>query len=152
MKMLRFRFDEVIGSQLYPEGHPYARSTIGSHETLSNINLEKVQEYIEDNYKPEHTTIVVVGDFDLKETSRLIESGFKGAEELLMAPEDSDRFLSIETQEERDEFLNDWKLRLVDYMFDDYKNSYPARVDCSKRAEPPMPSVSQKWISHVSKV
>ena len=55
----------MIGSQLYPEGHPYARSTIGNHETLSNIT-QKVQEYIEDNYRPA-TTIVVVGDFDLKD-------------------------------------------------------------------------------------
>ena len=57
---------EVIGSQLYPEGHPYARSTIGNHETLSNITLEKVQEYIED-ITSWNTTIVVVGDFDLKD-------------------------------------------------------------------------------------
>ena len=64
MKMLPSLAREVIGA-VYPEGHPYARSTIGSHETL-NIILEKAQEYIQDNYKPEHTTIVVVGDFDLK--------------------------------------------------------------------------------------
>ena len=72
--------------------HPYARSTIGSHETLSNINLEKVQEYIEDNYRPANTTIVVVGDFDLKDAGNLIFEGFEGAEELLMAPEDAEKF------------------------------------------------------------
>ena len=49
----------------------------GSHETLSNITLEKVQEYIEDNYKPEHTTIVVVGDFDLKDARKLTLMGLK---------------------------------------------------------------------------
>ena len=32
---------DEIGKALYPEGHPYARSTIGDHETLSNISLEK---------------------------------------------------------------------------------------------------------------
>ena len=35
---------DEIGNALFPSDHPYARSTIGSHETLSNINLEAVQD------------------------------------------------------------------------------------------------------------
>ena len=132
---------EVIGPQLYPEGHPYARSTIGNHETLSNINLEKVQEYIEDNYRPEHTTIVVIGDFDLKDAGNLIFDGFEGAEELLMSPEDAEKFLKIETQNDRVKFLNEWSPRLNEYMIEASKTDFPARVDCSNRAEPPMPSM-----------
>ena len=132
---------EVIGSQLYPEGHPYARSTIGSHETLSNISLEKVQEYIGDNYKPENTTIVVVGDFALKDAGNLIFDAFEGAEELLMSPEDAEAFIKLETQNEQIEFLNAWFPKWNAYMAEVGQQDYPARVDCSKRAEPPMPSV-----------
>ena len=135
---------EVIGSQLYPEGHPYSRSTIGSHETLSNISLEKVQEYIESNYRPEYTTIVVVGDFELKEAGNFIFDAFEGAEELLMAPEDAEKFIKLETQNERIKYLNEWSPRLNNYMNEAAKTDFPARVDCSKRAEPPMPTVPFK--------
>lgn len=132
---------EVIGSQLYPEGHPYARSTIGSHETLSNISLEKVQEYIGDNYRPENTTIVVVGDFDLKEAGNFIFDAFEGAEELLMSPEDAEVFLKLETQNDRVDFLNKWFPKWNAYMAEVGQTDFPARVDCTKRSEPPMPSM-----------
>lgn len=135
---------EIIGQQLYPPGHPYARSTIGNHETLSNITLEKVQEYITNNYKPEYTTMVVVGDFDLKDAGNLIFEAFDGAEELLMAPEDAVKYIAITKEQERIAFLNDWSTRLQKYMMDASQAEFPARVDCSKRAEPPMPSISYK--------
>ena len=133
---------EVIGAQLYPEGHPYARSTIGSHETLSNITLEKAQEYIQDNYKPEHTTIVVVGDFDLKEAGNLIFEAFEGSEDLFMAPEHASEFEKIEDANEQIKYLNEWFSKdLQPYLEEASKEEYPARVDCSKRSEPPPPSV-----------
>ncbi len=131
---------EVIGAQLYPDGHPYARSTIGSHETLSNINLEKAQEYIENNYRPEHTTLVVVGDFELSEAGNFIIDAFEGAEELLMAPDDAAVFIKLETNNERIDFLNKWFPRWNAYMSEVSQTDFPSRVDCSERAEPPMPS------------
>lgn len=133
---------EVIGSQLYPEGHPYARSTIGNHETLSNINLEKAQEYISNNYRPENTTIVVVGDFDLTDAGNLIFEAFEGSEELLMAPEDAEEFLKLTDANEQIKYLNDWgPQKLNPYFAEAAKEEYPARVDCSKRAKPPAPTV-----------
>ena len=61
---------DALGAALFPSDHPYARSTIGSHETLGNLTLEKVQEYVEDNYRPEYFTIVVVGDLPLEEVGQ----------------------------------------------------------------------------------
>jgi zinc protease len=131
---------EIIGAQLYPEGHPYSRSTIGTHETLGNINLEKVQEYVKDNYRPEYITIVVVGDFELKDAGNLIFDAFEGAEELLMAPEDAAKFITITTEQERIKFLNEWFPQMIEYMNENSQNEYPARIDCSNRAEPPLPT------------
>ena len=94
---------EVIGSQLYPEGHPICSFNDWKPRDLQQHHLEKVQEYIEDNYRPANTTIVVVGDFDLKD-ARLILMVLKVQEELLMSPEDAEKFLKLETQNERMSF------------------------------------------------
>ena len=80
----------------------------GSHETLSNINLKAVQDFVRDNYRPEYTTMVVVGDFDLSEAGSLLQEAFRGSEELLMSPEDAKTFTALETENEQIKFLNKW--------------------------------------------
>ena len=69
---LRMRYENTDGSalwylrpKLYPEGHPYHNLGIGTHDSLNNITLEDVQEFCVENYTPENTTIVVVGDFEI---------------------------------------------------------------------------------------
>ena len=133
---------EIIGSQLFPADHPYSRSTIGSHETLSNIDLERAQEYMDDNYRPENTTIIVVGDFDLKDAGTLIFDAFEGSEELLMAPENATEFGELAEVNDQIKYLNDWFSQdLQPYLEEASKEEYPARVDCSKRGVPPVPTV-----------
>ena len=61
---------------LYPEGHPYSRLGIGTHESLSNITLGDIQQFVKTNYRPENTTLVVVGDFDLNEAQSMLYSNF----------------------------------------------------------------------------
>ncbi len=58
--------------KLYPEGHPYSRLGIGTHESLFNCKLEDIQKFVDDNYIPSNTTITVVGDFDLNDVPKLI--------------------------------------------------------------------------------
>ena len=139
---LRMRYENAavgaawdqIGKALFPGDHPYARSTIGNHETLSNINLKAVQEFVETNYRPEYTTMVVVGDFDLSEAGNLLQEAFRGSEELLMAPDDAKTFMALQTENEQVSFLNTWykeKLSL--------SARTPKRVDCGARQEPPEP-------------
>ncbi|MBW2255821.1 MAG: insulinase family protein [Deltaproteobacteria bacterium] len=69
--MIRYLMEDV-----YPEGHPYHRETIGTHETIDAIQLSDIQEFVDLNYRPENTTLVVVGDFDLEEASSLILENF----------------------------------------------------------------------------
>ena len=150
---LRMRYENAavgaawdeLGNALFPSDHPYARSTIGSHETLSNISKEAVLEYAANYYRPEFTTMVVVGDFDLSEASDIIFEAFDGNEDLLMSPEDAKKYTALDTQNAQIEFLNDyWGPSYGEYVqsqiVDGYLKPYPSRVQCDQRAEPPMPN------------
>jgi zinc protease len=134
---------DALGASLFPEDHPYARSTIGSHETLGNLTIEKVQEYVDDNYRPEFFTIVIVGDINLDDSSDVINRAFMGHEDLLMAPEDAEAFLALEGGKAQEEFLADWYPTLQEYMIASSAEPFTPRVDCDGRAEPP-PPVSQE--------
>lgn len=66
-------FDYLLKS-VFPPGHPYhERST---NETIDRIDLPTLQAYFDEYYKPENTTVVVVGDFDPAEARSLIFENF----------------------------------------------------------------------------
>lgn len=75
---------DQIFSMLFPAGHPYHRSVIGSHESLKSITLDDVKAFTKKYYVPANVTIVVAGDFDRKEVGKLLGRGFP--RELLAAP------------------------------------------------------------------
>ncbi len=70
-------FLRYLMGDVYPEGHPYHRMTIGTHESLSNIELSDIQEFVAQNYQPQDITLVIVGDFDLEEASSLLLQNFE---------------------------------------------------------------------------
>ena len=49
---------------LYPSGHPYHHSTIGSMSDLSGASLEDVKQWFRDNYAPNNAILVLAGDID----------------------------------------------------------------------------------------
>ena len=61
---------------LYPEGHPYAHSVIGSHEDLQAATLEDVVGFFDTWYVPNNGSLVVAGDFDEAEVRGWIEAYF----------------------------------------------------------------------------
>ncbi|TVQ91795.1 MAG: insulinase family protein [Deltaproteobacteria bacterium] len=66
-------FDYLLKS-VFPEGHPYhGRET---NESLDAIDLETLQQYFDDYYTPDKTTLVVVGDFDRMDAFGLILENF----------------------------------------------------------------------------
>lgn len=76
---LRMRYEnggaaafEYLFAKLFPTGHPYSRLGIGTHDSLNAITLKDVQKFVKDYYRPEHTTITVVGDFSLDESSSFL--------------------------------------------------------------------------------
>jgi len=50
---------------LYPAGHPYHHSTIGSMEDLDHASLDDVKTWFRDHYAPNNAIVVLAGDIDL---------------------------------------------------------------------------------------
>ena len=49
---------------LYPSGHPYHHSTIGSMDDLSSATLDDVKQWFRDHYGPNNAVLVLAGDID----------------------------------------------------------------------------------------
>jgi len=65
-----------ITEVMYPEGHPYHWSPIGSMEDLSAASLDDVKAFFRRYYVPNNASLVVSGDFDPKEARSLVEKYF----------------------------------------------------------------------------
>lgn len=126
---------DAVAQALYPQGHPYTRSTIGNHETLSRLDLPHVQEFVRDNYRPEYATVVVVGDFKPEDTWPAILQAFETELDLLMTPADAQAYGALKTEEERARFIESWVPRLQSFM---EANRPQPRVACGERTEPPV--------------
>jgi zinc protease len=63
----------ILGKLLYPEGHPYNWTVIGSMEDLTLATLKDVHGFHGKWYRPNNATLVVAGDFDWEQTKQLIE-------------------------------------------------------------------------------
>jgi zinc protease len=61
---------------LFPEGHPYRHSTIGSMADLNGASLEDVKGWFRDNYGPNNAVLVLAGDIDLPEAKAKVEKWF----------------------------------------------------------------------------
>jgi zinc protease len=61
---------------LFPEGHPYRHSTIGSMADLDAASLEDVRDWFRQNYGPNNAVLVLAGDIDAAEARRLTERFF----------------------------------------------------------------------------
>ena len=55
---------EKIGSTMYPKGHPYNWSVIGSLEDLQAASMDDVKSFFRQYYVPNNTYLVLSGDFD----------------------------------------------------------------------------------------
>ena len=56
---------ELLGKAMYPEGHPYHHSTIGSMADLNAASLEDVKNWFRTWYGPNNAVLVLAGDIDL---------------------------------------------------------------------------------------
>lgn len=61
---------------LFPPGHPYRHSTIGSMEDLSAASLETVQQWFKDYYGAANTVLVLAGDIDVEQAKTLTAKYF----------------------------------------------------------------------------
>ncbi len=61
---------------LFPPGHPYRHSTIGSLEDLDNASLEDVKSWFNKYYGAANTVVVLAGDIDAETARPLMETYF----------------------------------------------------------------------------
>ncbi|MED5372735.1 MAG: pitrilysin family protein [Myxococcota bacterium] len=65
-----------MNAALYPEGHPYAHSVIGSHEDLQAATVQDVVDFFDTWYVPNNASLVVAGDFDPAQIKPFIAGTF----------------------------------------------------------------------------
>jgi zinc protease len=62
----------LITENLFPNGHPYAHTVIGSHEDLTAASVDDVKDFFHTYYTPNNLSLAITGDFDPAEAKRLI--------------------------------------------------------------------------------
>ena len=70
------RVFEALQSALYPEGHPYHHTTIGSMEDLNAASLEDVHNWFKQYYGPNNAVLVLAGNITVDEAKALAEKYF----------------------------------------------------------------------------
>jgi zinc protease len=68
--------EEGLFHALYPAGHPYYASVIGSHADIEAAQLGDVREFFRQYYAPNNASLAVVGDFDTAQAKALVEKYF----------------------------------------------------------------------------
>ncbi|MEL7217850.1 MAG: insulinase family protein, partial [Pseudomonadota bacterium] len=68
-------FYEILDN-MFPEGHPYGHSVIGSMADLDSASMEDVQNWFRDKYGPNNATVVLAGDVSAAEARPLMEKYF----------------------------------------------------------------------------
>lgn len=63
-------------TNLYPEGHPYSWSVIGSLEDLQNATVADVSEFYDKWYGVNNATLAIAGDIDFDQAKALVEKYF----------------------------------------------------------------------------
>ncbi|MEO1969739.1 MAG: pitrilysin family protein [Sphingomonadaceae bacterium] len=61
---------------LYPSGHPYHHSTIGSMADLDSASLDDVRGWFKDHYGPNNAILVLAGDIDLATAKQKVTKWF----------------------------------------------------------------------------
>lgn len=96
---LAYRLYELSKQRLFPEGHPYHRSGIGSHGSLDAITLADLRKFAKEHYVPAKATIVVSGDFEQAELGGLLNKVF--SRDLVFAPGSTEQRITLRKPEPR---------------------------------------------------
>jgi zinc protease len=65
-----------IFENLFPSGHPYHHSTIGSMADLNSASLGDVKKWFTDNYGPNNAVLVLAGDIDIATAKAKVQAWF----------------------------------------------------------------------------
>jgi zinc protease len=70
------RVEEVMTPSIWPKGHPYSWTVIGSMEDLNAASLDDVKEWFRTYYGPNNATLVVAGDVSAPDVKARVERFF----------------------------------------------------------------------------
>ena len=68
--------EETILANVFPKGHPYSWSVIGSMKDLNNATIDDLKRFFAEFYHPANASLVLAGDFDPAEAKRWIAEYF----------------------------------------------------------------------------
>jgi zinc protease len=68
--------NEAVYHLLFPKGHPYYASVIGSHADVEAARLSDVRDFFQHYYTPNNASIAIAGDFDPVQLKTLLEKYF----------------------------------------------------------------------------
>jgi zinc protease len=68
--------EEAMFHQLFPRGHPYYASVMGSHADIQAAKLEDVKSFFKLYYAPNNASLAIVGDIDKEATKKLVAKYF----------------------------------------------------------------------------
>ncbi|WP_312512837.1 pitrilysin family protein [Massilia sp.] len=68
--------EEALAQALFPKGHPYHASIIGSHADIQGAKLSDVRDFFARYYGPNNASLVLAGDIDKKKARELVTRYF----------------------------------------------------------------------------
>lgn len=68
--------NEALSSLVYPKGHPYSWSVIGSMKDLNSATLDDLKRFFFEFYHPRNATLTLVGGFEPAAAKSVIETYF----------------------------------------------------------------------------
>ena len=68
--------EEAQFHALFPKGHPYYASVMGSHSDIEAARLKDVRAFFKQYYTPNNASLAIVGDFKKDEATALVEKYF----------------------------------------------------------------------------
>ena len=125
------RLNEIVYDQAFKQ-HPYKHPVIGSMKDLEAASIEDVREFFRTYYVPNNATLVLVGDFETKEATLLVEK-YLGRVPKSPTPVPRDIPQEPPQKEERRVRLEEnWPLPAVvvahHITFDGHPDSYPLHI------------------------
>jgi zinc protease len=125
------RLNEIVYDQAFSV-HPYKHPTIGSMKDLEAASIEDVRDFFRTYYVPNNATLVLVGDFDTKEATGLVQQYLgRIPKSARPVPRDIPQE-PPQTKERRVRLEENWPLPVVvvayHITFDGNPDSYPLHI------------------------
>jgi zinc protease len=146
-----FTFWEYVNGHLYAEEHPYHRPMAGDHTTIRNCKLKDIQQFTEDYYRPDTTTMMVVGDLPSDSEAYLLNLMVSTFDLSLLHPDLTDEHIRLFPREgisnPDQNNPDDWYMLPMDPANPDqpinYQTQIPVRAEEFANIIPPEPVTNE---------